>query len=107
MKLHKVYKLYLVKIHMPIRKPGSLNNYRRGRAKEYYNMNKMKKKGFDIVLRSAGSHSPIDILGINFKDKRIRFIQNKPRSMSENAKKKIEEANVKLNDEFICSFEVI
>ena len=36
-------------------------NYQRGRALEYNVLNKLKSLGYD-GLRSAGSHSPIDII---------------------------------------------
>ena len=53
-------------------------NYVKGRRKEYRICKELKKKGFDIVQRSAGSHSPIDVFAIS-KDKRIiKFIQSKP-----------------------------
>lgn len=56
-------------------------NYLRGRAKEYRVMKKLKDKGYKIVARTAGSHSPIDIIGIKLISNRvhIKFIQCKPR----------------------------
>ena len=62
-------------------------NYLRGRSREYRTMNKLKEIGYKIVLRSAGSHSPIDVVGI--KDNEIRLIQCKPKSLSEKKRQKI------------------
>lgn len=51
--------------------------YNKGRRKEYAIMSKLKLLGFDIVQRTAGSHSIIDIIGIRKIDKRILLIQSK------------------------------
>lgn len=58
-------------------------NYINGRAKEYRVMNKFKQEGL-VAFRSAGSHSPIDVIGINPLSKQIFLIQCKPKSMSDN-----------------------
>lgn len=58
-------------------------NYVKGRKKEYKICNEYKKKGFTIVQRTAGSHSPIDIFAINSKTREIKFIQSKPDNFSE------------------------
>lgn len=81
-------------------------NYVRGRAKEYRICNKLKKQGFKIIQRTAGSHSPIDVIAISEKYKKILFVQSKPKKMSKNKKDEIEQQNSWLNDEFICSFKV-
>lgn len=49
-------------------------NYEQGRAAEYAAIRALEKEGF-IAIRTAGSHSPVDILAWN--DKEIRFIQIK------------------------------
>jgi len=82
-------------------------NYRRGRAKEYRCCNKLKKEGFDLVQRTAGSHSEVDVLAIKIDTKEIKFIQCKPKSMGVKAKQRIIDRNKGLNGKFICSFEVI
>lgn len=87
--------------------PGSARNYQRGRAKEYRMISKLKKEGYDIAQRSAGSHSPIDVFAINKKEQKIKFIQLKPKSMSDNMKTKLEKEHDWLNDEYVCSFEVM
>jgi len=81
-------------------------NYVNGRAKEYYIKKKEEKNGC-LAFRSAGSHSPVDVVSINTTTKTIRLIQCKPKSMSENKKNKIKEENIGLNGSFQVSFEVL
>lgn len=54
-------------------------NYIKGRKKEYSIVHKLKKKGFDIVQRTAGSRSPVDIIAIHRKKKIILLVQSKPK----------------------------
>ena len=75
-------------------------NYRKGRAKEYRLMNKLKKH-CDIVFRSAGSHSIVDCAGIDLKQKKIYLFQCKPRNFSHTAKERVLRALGPLNDKFI------
>ena len=58
-------------------------NYVRGRRKEYKVCNELKELGFEIVQRTAGSHSPIDIIAIDMENKRILFAQCKPEGYKE------------------------
>ena len=44
-------------------------NYIKGRRKEYLIRDKLIKEGFDIVQRTAGSHSFIDVIAIRKSDK--------------------------------------
>jgi len=81
-------------------------NYLKGRKKEYKVLKECRAKGH-IALRSAGSHSPIDIVDINLVERIIRFVQCKPDSMSENAKNKILEENSLLKGPFYVFFEVV
>ena len=53
-------------------------NYLNGIRKERKIVNDLKKEGWDIVQRSAGSRSPIDVWAINKDLKLIRLIQAKP-----------------------------
>lgn len=70
-------------------------------------MKKLRDEGFDIVLRSAGSHSAIDVIGIRRKDMRIKCIQSKPASMSEKDKQKLLDENLWLtSSHFLVTFEV-
>lgn len=50
-------------------------NYKRGRDTEYRIMNDLKKEGYQLIVRSAGSHSKIDVTG--YKDNKIKMIQSK------------------------------
>lgn len=71
--------------------PTKNNNYRNGAAKERRIMKKYRKDfPGAVVLRSAGSHSVVDVVVIVPYQKLIFFIQSKPRSMSANAKIKLE-----------------
>ncbi len=76
-------------------------NYVKGRRKEYKVVNQLKKEGYDIAQRSAGSHSPIDIFAIDRKKKLILMIQVK----ADNYKHlKILKEMEWLNDEFSVKF---
>ena len=79
-------------------------NYIKGRRKEYAICDKLKKEGFDIAQRSAGSHSPIDVFAINKTTKTIKLIQAKPKDYNPT---KIEEELSWLNNVFRVEFEVI
>ena len=50
--------------------------YQRGADKERRIVNKFRKEGC-LALRSAGSHSPIDVIVVDDKNKLIRLIQSK------------------------------
>jgi len=76
-------------------------NYQRGTAKEQRIVNNFKKLGY-IALRSAGSHSPIDVVAISEKEKKIFLVQSKLGYISE---KKKEEVN--LNKKLNGTYEVI
>lgn len=52
-------------------------NYEKGRRREYQIIKQLKEQGFTIAQRTAGSHSPIDILAIHRLRKLILFIQAK------------------------------
>jgi len=78
-------------------------NYEKGRRKEYKICEKYKKEGYDIVQRTAGSHSPFDIIAINKTLKIIKLIQSKPDNYNE---KKIIEENLWLNNAFRVEFQV-
>lgn len=82
-------------------------NYLKGRQKEWRTCQKLKKEGFKIVQRSAGSHSPVDIFAIDKLTKVIRFVQCKPKSLSEKKKKELEIELNWLNDVFRVEFQVL
>jgi Holliday junction resolvase len=73
--------------------------YKQGRAKEYMLCKKLREEGFDIVFRSAGSHSPIDIVAININDRVIKLIQSK-RVLSQTMNTVNEQLKAKLEKEF-------
>ncbi len=74
--------------------------YVKGRRKEYRVCKRLRVEGFDIVQRTAGSHSPIDIIAISKYLKKIFLIQCKPEGYK---LKKYDEYNW-LNDEFDVEF---
>tara|TARA_R100000750_G_C2328391_1_gene89152 strand:- start:852 stop:1106 length:255 start_codon:yes stop_codon:yes gene_type:complete len=84
-----------------------MTNYLKGRRKEYKLRTELLKLGWDIVQRSAGSHSPIDVWAVNKEKKLIKLIQAKPDSMSDNKRKQIEDKNKWLNGTFEVTFEVM
>lgn len=83
-----------------------MNRYAKGRRKEYKIINHLKELGM-ISFRSAGSHSPIDVVAIDTEKKIIKLIQAKSGYLSANAYKKLIEDNKGLNGDFSVSFEVI
>ena len=87
--------------------------YFKGRRKEYKIVEDLKKEGYDIAQRTAGSNSPIDIIAISKERKEIKLIQSK-RKLKETMvfidakqKKILEEENAGLNGKFEVSFKVI
>lgn len=74
--------------------------YVKGRKKEYKIRNELLKQGYDIVQRSAGSHSPVDVWAISQDKKEILLVQCKPEGYKE---RKYEEYGW-LNDEFVVKF---
>lgn len=82
-------------------------NYKKGRRKEYSVCDKLKIEGWEIVQRTAGSHSPIDIFAINTETKEIRFIQVKAGEISQKEYDKIIEDNKKLNSKYSVEFELV
>ena len=80
--------------------------YGKGRNYEYKAIKFLKELGFDICQRTAGSHSPIDVLAIDTKKKIIRFVQVKGDNISKKDEEKIMLENSKLNGDFKVEFEV-
>ena len=78
-------------------------HYTKGRRKEYTVAEKLIKAGYDIVQRSAGSHSPVDVWAVSMKKKKILLIQCKPENFS--GKNEYEEW-AWLNDKFDVEFEI-
>ncbi len=80
-------------------------NYISGRRKEYKLMHEERVKGC-LAFRSAGSHSPIDVVSIDAFNSKITLIQSKPNHFSENQKKKLLDKNRRLNGVFYVEFVV-
>lgn len=76
-------------------------NYVKGRRKEYKLCRELREEGYDIVQRTAGSHSPIDLFAIDRITKEILFVQAKPDNF--NMSHIMEEMNW-LNGEFKVKF---
>jgi Holliday junction resolvase len=67
----------------------ALTNYQRGANKERRIVNAYREKGW-IALRSAGSHSPIDVVCINPATKEIKLIQSKLGELGKSEKRDLE-----------------
>ena len=81
--------------------------YLKGREREYQIIRRLKKEGcWEIAQRTAGSHSPFDIIAINKETKEILLIQSKPEDISESEANSIYSESDWLNGEFKVSFEV-
>ena len=78
-------------------------SYLKGKAKEWRIKQKFQKEGY-IVIRSAGSKSPFDLIGINKVRKRIVFIQAKPKNFSLNKQAELYKEFNWVNDEFSSAY---
>ncbi len=81
-------------------------NYQRGADKERAILNRARKEGC-IALRSAGSHSLIDVVIINPKIKRILLIQSKLGKTSNHALGSLLDDGRRLNGTYEIEFKVI
>lgn len=77
--------------------------YVKGRAREYAIMKNYKRRGW-IVLRSAGSHSPFDVVAVNKALKQVTFIQSKAGVFSKANRDILMKEYDWLNNEFLCKF---
>lgn len=82
-------------------------NYQKGLRKEYQIRKQLLLEGYDIAQRTAGSHSPIDIIAINKLTRVVKLIQCKPADFSQSEKQKIEAEMAWLNNMFRVEFEII
>ena len=83
------------------------NPYEKGKKLEYRVVNAAKANGC-IAFRSAGSHSPIDVVSIDIANREIRFVQCKAgKSYSESQREALRQEWNALNGAFQCRFEVI
>jgi len=81
-------------------------NYRKGYMKERKIVNTARAKGH-VSFRSAGSHSPIDVIIIDDKKQLIWLVQAKPDSMSAAAKKRLTKQWEHLNKLYVAEFIVV
>ena len=79
--------------------------YEKGRRKEYKIVHEERDQG-RIAFRSAGSHSPIDVVSIDILRKTIWLIQSKPDTYSKGQTDKLKEQNKDLNNMFVVVFDV-
>jgi len=80
--------------------------YRKGARKEYKIIKRLLMGGADIAQRTAGSHSPIDIIAIWKKEKIIKLIQSKAYSLSQGEENKIKKDSGWLTGVYEVFFEV-
>jgi len=80
-------------------------HYINGIYKERKLVNKARGEG-KIALRSAGSHSPIDVVIVDFENGLIKLIQCKPSKNFWKGKTKLEEQYKMLNGIYEVTFEV-
>ena len=81
-------------------------NYNKGAAKERALVNAARARGY-IAFRSAGSHSPVDVVMINPILHIISLVQCKPKTMSQNAKDKLLAEHPELNGTFMVEFIIL
>jgi len=79
--------------------------YKKGRRKEYKIRDKFKSF-CEIAQRTAGSHSPVDVIAISRELKTIYLVQSKPDDFPGSKEKKIMDEWGWLNDEFMVKFYV-
>lgn len=82
------------------------SNYIKGRRKEYKVMEEERKKG-NIVLRSAGSHSPVDIVSIDVTARVIKLIQCKSDNFPQIEIDELQYQMRELNNAYRCEFVVV
>ena len=81
-------------------------NYQKGRRKEYKICKELKDEGFEISQRTAGSHSPFDVIAVNKVTKVIKLIQAKPDNFSQSEENKILQEWGWLTNVFRVEFEI-
>jgi len=82
-------------------------NYLKGVRKERRIVNEERAKG-NIALRSAGSHSPIDVVSIDKRNGVIKLIQCKPDDFPiSQTEKLLKEQEALQNQWFLVVFQII
>ena len=79
--------------------------YTKGRRKEYAIVHNEKVLG-RIAFRSAGSHSPVDVVFIDTQEHIIRLIQSKPDDYAPIAILRLMKLNERLNGTFKVIFQI-
>ena len=81
--------------------------YRKGYRYERSIVNKARSNG-KLAFRSAGSHSPVDVVIISSKERTIELIQAKAgKSLSISARKRLESSLSYLNGTYEVKFIVV
>jgi len=80
--------------------------YQKGARLERKYVNKARAEN-KIAFRSAGSHSPIDVVVIDIKLKKIRFIQCKAKKLSQKTLKSLRDQFKMWSDEYQVEFELL
>jgi len=80
-----------------------MTNYQKGARKERKFVNEARARGH-VSFRSAGSHSPIDVIDIDFENRLILLIQCKPDSYPESQTNKLLQDNKHLNGAYFVEF---
>lgn len=80
-------------------------NYQRGADKERRIVNFFRERGC-IALRSAGSHSPVDIVVIDKKTHHITLIQSKLNKISTKDREEIQALAQEINGLYEVTFEL-
>ena len=83
----------------------ALTNYQRGANKERRIVNFWRAKKC-VALRSAGSHSIIDVVVISPHERVVRLIQSKLGKLSNKERERIKIEGEKLNGEYEVKFEL-
>ena len=81
-------------------------NYQKGVRLERKLVNQARNKEL-IAFRSAGSHSPIDVVILSPKTKRVWFIQAKAKKLTGGALKREFEAFLNNTDEYLVEFKIV
>jgi len=81
-------------------------NYVKGRKKEYKIRKRLLEEGWDIAQRTAGSHSPIDVIAFHKQRKKILLVQSKPEDFGKKRTDDIKRQNAWLNGLFEVEFVV-
>jgi len=82
-----------------------IKRYRKGADEERRIVRLFREKG-SVALRSAGSHSPIDVVVIDHNLREIKLIQSKLGKLSVNKRKSIINNSIKLEGTYKVKFEL-